>query len=126
MSNHRIKIIFESGSVFVKENSFILPVCEAPLMFSLDTAMLSIGGRKMAENEWNVPIELPSVSEYLLTVQDSISNGCSAKDAMIRWVKRYCMRNAVEQLNFDGVQVDWSKLQLTFESIVSKNFPLCA
>ncbi len=126
MNDHRIKLITESDSLFVKENGFILPVCDCPVRFNLDAAMLAIGGRKISKNEWNIPIELPHLAEYLLAVQEAVIAGAGPKDAMIRWVKRFCMRNAVEQLNFKGVDVDWSELQSTFEQIVSKNFPLCA
>ncbi|AMV35736.1 hypothetical protein VN12_26825 [Pirellula sp. SH-Sr6A] len=122
---HRISIVTQDGTLFVKEQAFILPVCDLPIRVSVNACLAAIGGIKLGAKSWNVPVDLPSVSEYLCYVNSSDESETVARG---RWIRKFTVRKAVDEstIPFKEGKVDWSAFQRLIDASVARDFPLCS
>jgi hypothetical protein len=119
---HRIKIFVESETTFVKEHSFALPAFDGTARFSLEQAMMAIGGKKLAESEWNIRLNVIEVADYL-----SQLHRCESDATVMRcqWVRKHLLKRILDSLPFEGKNVDWASVSKIVETQLAEEFPLC-
>lgn len=119
---HRIVVFEESETTFVREGSFVLPAFDGEAKFSLEAALVGVGGKRIGQGDtWNVPLSIPELAEYLSLLQ-------SASDAILvrkQWARKHCIRSMVDAIPFNNGKIDWRAFAQQIESMVAKEFPLC-
>lgn len=118
---HRIVVFTESDTTFVREGAFVLPAFDGQATFNFEAAMVGIGGKCMKPGEWNVPLAIPELAEYLSTLQ----NAPDPVVARNQWARRQCIRSTVDSIPFINGKIDWREFAKQVESRVAREFPLC-
>jgi hypothetical protein len=116
---NRISIFEHSGTHFVKQTGFTLPFDDGKLRFNIKSAMVAIGSVAVGK-DWNCPLDLPTLSNYLCFLQTS---QLSEDEARKQFVSQLVLRDASVPLA--GKSIDWDQLRDTVEKELRSRFPLC-